>query len=104
MELVGTLKTQAVCFLCGNERQCAHFPFDDERPDDGLGPWCCKSCWVVDMTERRYRNERLPADSPDRLRVLRWPLYAKKPLQKKTQGKKIIITSREMFRVLPSAK
>jgi len=56
------------------------------------------------MTERRYRNERLPADSPDRLRVLRWPLYAKKPLQKKTQGKKIIITSREMFRVLPSAK
>ncbi len=94
------IKTRAVCVFCGMERQCAHFPIEDGQPDNGLGPWCCKFCWEREMAERRAWNRQQPAGSPDRFIVMPWPEYAKKPLRKKTRGNTVIITSRDLIRVL----
>ena len=94
------VKHEEHCVFCHNSAVCARFPFDDERPDNGLGPWCCGKCWKRAMKERRRHNDRLAADSPDRLRVLPWPRYAKKPLPYKTQGNTVTIRGDDLIRFL----
>lgn len=122
MRLTLEVKRRTSCALCLKEATCAHFPLDDDRPDNGLGPWVCKVCWESEMRKRRGRERirsrddyyltavRLSDGNPGfqarnrpffPLRAMPWPKRARKPLTKKTENGRTIITVRDLLRTLP---
>ena len=100
------VKRKEACFLCHESALCAIFPLEEE---DGIrdvklgsrevGPWCCQKCWRILNEKRRRYNDRLPADSPDRLNVLPWPRHAKKPLQYESDERGIFFPAERLSRI-----
>ncbi len=88
------LRSKQTCQLCGRKALCARFPFDDDLPNDGLGPWCCRDCWRKEMGRRRAYN----AHSPDRLLVLRWPKRNTKRLRATQEGDVTTVGILELIR------
>ena len=91
------LKRKATCQPCGSHHTCARFPIDDDRPDSGLGPWCCEPCWKKEMEKRRRHNKR----QEDKLRILPWPKKTSIPLRITRQDRNIVaISGHDLFRLL----